>query len=399
MAEKQENLHKMKLVESLKKATKDLLSKPHIPIYTYTNLATIKTYLELTTEFDPILSTDPTLFNLSHLVSNLKTELNNLQNSQGYSLKSIFHRLIANCEVSRIVASIEAEVQAWVDQESIKNLVQVLIDSNDDDEEKVEALTRFEKRVSNGFNRELQEMILKAKVFSILEAILSKSKCSIRVFEQSARVIVALVKFNKDVFVGQVLMGPIIRNVVTMASYGSIRVLSSLVKLIRSPLVYEMEAHGYIPRIISLLYSSDLSIGIVALECVFEIALYATKEAVEAMIQEGLIKKLVELQRLESIGDSIDGDGGGGESRGLCEETEEERKMGRGERRLMEEWTFTSCVTRFVVQLEMGEGLELGEKRELKQEILRRVIEASGSDAESTAIVSEVLWGSSPLLR
>lgn len=397
MAEKQENQHKLKLVESLKKASKDLLSKPNIPIYTCTNLATIKTYLELTTEFDPILSTDPTLFNLSHLVSNLKTELNNLQNSQGYSLKSFFHRLIANCEVSRIVASIEAEVQAWVDQESIKNLVQVLIDSNDDEEEKVKALTRFEKQVSNGFNRELQEMILKAKVFSILEAILSKSKCSIRVFEQSARVIVALVKFNKDVFVGQVLMGPIIRNVVTMASYGSIRVLSSLVKLIRSPLVYEMEAHGYIPRIISLLYSSDLSIGIVALECVFEIALYATKEAVEAMIQEGLIKKLVELQRLESIGDSIDD--GGGESRGLCEETEEERKLGRGERGLMEEWTFTSCVTRFVVQLEMGEGLELGEKRELKQEILRRVREASGSDAESTAIVSEVLWGSSPLLR
>ncbi|KAH7847216.1 hypothetical protein Vadar_023401 [Vaccinium darrowii] len=396
MEETQENSNKSKLLESLNKASKDLLTKP-IPMYTYTNLAAIKTFQELHAELDPVLTTDPTLSNLSQLVSNLKTQLNNLQNSQGHSLKSFVRRRIVDHEISCIVASIDVEVQAWINRETIRNLVRVLLDS-DDEEEKAKALTRFEKRLSSGFNRDLQELVLKAKVFSILESMLSESKCSIRVFEQSARAVVALVKFNKDVFVGQVLMGPIVRNLVSKASHGSIRVLSSLVKLIKSPLVYEMEAQGYIPRIISLLYSNDRSIVIVALDCVFEIAFFARKEAVEAMIEEGLIKKLVELQRLEIEGDSIDG--GGGESRGICEETEEkEREMGRRERGLMEEWPFASCVTRFIVQLEMGDGLELGERRELKQEILSRVREASVSDAEATAIVSEILWGSSPLLR
>ncbi|CAK7332657.1 unnamed protein product [Dovyalis caffra] len=40
--------------------------------------------------------------------------------------------------------------------------------------------------------------------------------------------------------------------------------------------------------------------------CILEIGYFGRKEAIEAMLKEGLIKKLVELQRLELGGDLID---------------------------------------------------------------------------------------------
>lgn len=62
----------------------------------------------------------------------------------------------------------------------------------------------------------------------------------------------------------------------------------------------------------------------------------------------------------------------------------------------LEKHPFASCVARFAVQLEVGEGLRQREKRAFKQEILKRVKEASVSDAEAATIIAEVLWGSSP---
>ena len=47
-----------------------------------------------------------------------------------------------------------------------------------------------------------------SKIFSSLEFILCDPKCSKRIKEHSALCIVGLIRFNKDVFVGKVLMGP-----------------------------------------------------------------------------------------------------------------------------------------------------------------------------------------------
>ena len=66
------------------------------------------------------------------------------------------------------------------------------------------------------------------------------------------------------------------------------------------------------------------------------------------------------------------------------------------EKRFLETHPFASCVARFAVQLEVGEGLRQREKRDFKQEILGLVREACASDAEAATIVAEVLWGSSP---
>ncbi|CAL1412006.1 unnamed protein product [Linum trigynum] len=136
-----------------------------------------------------------------------------------------------------------------------------------------------------------------------------------------------------------------------------------------------------------------------AMDCVLEMGYFGRKEAIDAMLGEGLIEKLLELQRSELGGDLIgmerfdsdsefdsDSDGGG----------EGQKKKKRKEKGFLERHPFASCVARFAVQLEVGEGLRQREKRALKPEILRRVKEGCVSDAEATTIVAEVLWGSSP---
>lgn len=226
-------------------------------------------------------------------------------------------------------------------------------------------LTQFHDRVAQGFNRQLQELILKLKLFSSLESVLFDDKCPNRVREQAGLAVAGLIRFNKDVFVGQVLMGPTVRALVSIGSVISVEVLCSLIRSIRSPLVDEIESNGEISNIIALLNSEYLQLRALAFECVLEIGYFGRKEAVEAMLKEGLVEKLMELQRSEK---------------------------GKNE----SENAFMSCVARFAVQLEVGEGLRQREKRAFKPVIIVRVREASVSDAEGATIVAEVLWGSSP---
>ncbi|KAI5351913.1 hypothetical protein L3X38_004804 [Prunus dulcis] len=63
------------------------------------------------------------------------------------------------------------------------------------------------------------------------------SRFSNWVRDQAALAVLGLVKFNKDVFVGLVLMGPIVRALIQMDSSCLIQVLTGLVKIIRTPLV------------------------------------------------------------------------------------------------------------------------------------------------------------------
>ncbi|RVW43784.1 hypothetical protein CK203_074036 [Vitis vinifera] len=124
------------------------------------------------------------------------------------------------------------------------------------------------------------------------------------------------------------------------------------------------------------------------------------KEAIEAMLKEGVIEKLLELQRSEMGGILIE--------MGWFNEEENmksfdgvdiegiRRSRDSREKRFLETHPFASCVARFAVQLEVGEGLRQREKRAFKQEILGLVREACASDAEAATIVAEVLWGSSP---
>jgi hypothetical protein len=382
---KEEITRVLKVLEALKQASHDLQTHPG-PNSAESNSPALKALLELETESDTILSKDPLLSTLSEHLASLKSLFDTLQRSCGHGLRSFLTRRVSTQSISRVAGSIESEIQAWIDRESIDRLMKGLKDPLQiEEDELVGLLSQFEDRVLQGFNRELQDLVLKSKIFCLLERISCDPSCSRKVREQCAFVVSALIRFNKDVFVGQVLMGRLIHGVVSMASWKSMKVLSSLIKSIKSPLVDEIESNGEIPKIISFLDYKDLHLRVVTMDCILEIGYFGRKEAIEAMLREALIKKLVELQRSKLGGDLID--------IGMFDD---EKERGKGETRFLENHPFASCVARFAVQLEVGEGLRQRERRAFKQEILKTVRNACVSNAEAATIVAEVLWGSSP---
>ncbi|GMG98986.1 hypothetical protein Nepgr_000826 [Nepenthes gracilis] len=230
----------------------------------------------------------------------------------------------------------------------------------------------------------------------VLESILCDTSMSTGVREKSAMAIAALARFNKDVFVGQVLMGFTVRALVLMGTRRSLQVLTFLVKLIKGHLVDDIELNGEIPRIISTLASQDISVQTMAIDCILEMAYFSRKEGIETMLKCGLIEKLVFLQRLEigcdSNGANEEDDRQGS---GNCEEADLEEEIEREDRETLKSRPFSGCVAGFSVQVEVGSGTEKSEKKELKMEILRRARDASVSEAEAATIVAEILWGSS----
>ncbi|KAE8656619.1 Purple acid phosphatase 26 isoform 1 [Hibiscus syriacus] len=218
--------------------------------------------------------------------------------TEGYRLPCILRRQIIKYKIYQVACAIETDIQAYFDREIVQNLVGTLEGSADEDE-KVKVLVEFEKRLSRGFDIHFQDLILKAKIFSILEHLLCDSSCSIRVRDQVALVIASLVRFNIDVLVGLVLMGPTVGALISMSSCCSIRVLSLLIKFIRIPLVDELEAQKEIPRIISLLSSENVAIRAEAIDCILGIAYYGRREAIEAMLEAGLVEKLGKFQGLK----------------------------------------------------------------------------------------------------
>ncbi|OMO90781.1 Armadillo-like helical [Corchorus olitorius] len=372
------------MLKSLQQASKDLQNSSIFA--TNKPQSAIELFLDLENKANALLSNDPNLFKVSQILCNLKTLVEKLQKYQGFSLLCIFRRQIINYKVYRVACEMETEIQAYFDREDVENLVETLEDSDEyDEDEKVKVLIEFEERLSQGFDLYFQDLILKAKVFSILELLLCDSSCSTKIRDQVSLAIAALVRFNKDVFVGLVLMGPTVRALISMSSSCSIRVLCLLIQFIRIPLVDELEAYREIPRIINLLSSENVSIQVGAMDCILGITYYGRSEAIEAMIEAGLVEKLMELQRLEN----------------QCQMNEYERNGEKSSRKMKidegdysENCPFEGCVSRFAVQLEAGEVLSKKEKKEFKLEILRRVRASSVSEAESAAIVAAVLWGS-----
>lgn len=276
-------------------------------------------------------------------------------------------------------------------------------EEEEEEEKVVELIALFENRVLEGFNHELQDLVLKWRVFEGLEMVLCKSNNGQTVKESAAKAIAALVKFNKDVFVGQVLMGGAVEALLNMSNTCSVIVLTELIRRIKSPLVDELESHCKLKEIISLLDSKDMDLKLAAMDCVLEIGYFGRREAIDAMIKEGgLIEKLVEFQRSELGGDLIEMDkcdsdsDEGSDGKGVSVQEVYGSSRSRRERRYLLRRPFASCVARFAVQLEVGEGLRHRERRAFKQEILVRVKMASLSDAEAATIIAEVLWGSSP---
>ncbi|MFS7981932.1 putative armadillo-like helical protein [Helianthus anomalus] len=382
----------LKILKALKQASHQLHQNPNT---TFSNSPAIKALLELQHESDSILSNDPHLTPLSTHLTALKTLINSpVQRHNG--LKSFIIRRVNSHEVSKLAGSIESEIDRWIGREIVETLTQTLRRGNELKEEVlIDLIEQFEARIARGFDRDLQDSILRSKVFNELESILCDSTSndkgksygnySKNIREAAAFAITELIRFNKDVFVGQVLIGEteIIRALVELSSVRSLQAVGMLIRLIKSPIVDEIESNGEIVNIIDLLTCNEMSVGAMAMECVMEIGYFGRKEAVEAMLKADLVKKLVELQRNESRGVVTD-------VKGWCPVRTSENNNN------IEMHSFSSCVARFAVQLEVGEGLRQREKRALKQEVLKRVRDACVCEAEAATIIAEVLWGASP---
>ncbi|CAM8979742.1 unnamed protein product [Rhodiola kirilowii] len=394
----------LRVLEALKQASQDLQTRSSTP--DDSSNSAIKALLELETESDALLSTDPHLSTLSDLLSHLKSAVLTLRQARGRrNFKSFFTRRFSTHSISKLAGSIEGEIQSWIDRESVEKVARALhVAPEAEEEEKVVNLVALlENRVLDGFNHELQDLVLKWRVFEGLEMVLCDRRSGKRVKEQAAMAIAALIRFNKDVFVGQVLMGGSVEALLNMSTTCSVHVLSELIRRIKSPLVDLLESHSKLPKIIWLLDSEDIDLKLAAMDCILEIGYFGRREAIEAMIKEGgLVEKLVELQRSELGGDLIEMDkcdsdsDEGRESKGVSVQEVYGSSRSRRERRYLLRKPFASCVARFAVQLEVGEGLRHRERRAFKQDILVRVKHASLSDAEAATIIAEVLWGSSP---
>lgn len=362
MAEEEGGKAVVRVLEALKEASEELQKKKAAAV------AGLKALLELEVESGAgVLSSDPKLAALAGHLRRLKSLADGLRRPA-----SFLARRSASHQIAAVAAAIAAEIQSWIDRESAAALVAALSTPTTAAGHKSALLRRLEARVSEGFRTELQTILLNMDVFAAVEAALCDPGEAAAVREAAGSAVAALVRFNKDVFVGEVLMGPTVKSLVSLASGEAMRVLGVLIRAIKSPLVDEVEFGGYVPKIVGLLSSE--AARVMAAEVVMEMAYFGRKEAVDAMVEEGVVEKLMALQRSEKGGSLVDDDG-----------------AGAGEGR-----PFASCVARFAVQLEVGEGLRQREKRAFKQEVLRRVRAAAASEAEAAAVVAEVLWGASP---
>ncbi|CAL9132179.1 unnamed protein product, partial [Musa textilis] len=270
----------LKALEALKKASKEIEANP---VGAAENAGggcdspPMKALLRLQSGSRDLLSGDPQLATLSDLLYRLRCLVSSFSSSscrdggsecgrggKGGIFGSIrWRRSSHSHEISRVAGSIGAEIQSWIDRESADCLVSVLRSfspsvARDAEVEEGEALVRaLESRVSQGFDRGLQDVLLRSGAFAAVESALADAAAPERVRECAAAAVLALVRFNNAVFVGPVLMGPTLSALVSMssasASAAALRSLNGLIRAIRSPLVDELQAQGHIPRLVGLL--------------------------------------------------------------------------------------------------------------------------------------------------
>ncbi|KAH9291760.1 hypothetical protein KI387_043054 [Taxus chinensis] len=409
------------------------------------------------------------LVSLCNLMEPQLERARKLANRRGlkYYISRAKGKVLGN-DISNVAVTMESEIQSWLDRQNMEHLVKLLDSQGCKEEELVEALGGFEARVKQGYNPELQDVILSLRVFDSLTCLLSRPlplSWSPRVQKEAAFALAALVHFNKDVFVSQIIMSGVVDSLLSTVaidcdlsigdadsdlSIAAVSVIGSLVAAGKGAVVDEIHGRGGVKKMVGLLEDKREEMRLVAMECVFEMAYYGRKEAIEAMLEEDVVGKLAHLQHSQAGGDLIDlpmhfprkdsssstssslslhqvsnshpltcitspqkdpeeclgklmedesENGGNSMQASTSQRTESSLESGNEEHHYSaveeywQEHPFASAVSRFAIQLEIGQGLRQREKRALKQEILKQVRKAVPSDAEVATIFAEVLWG------
>lgn len=258
------------------------------------------------------------LTSLCNLVSQLEPQVERarkLTRRRGlrYYLSRAKGKVLGN-DITNVAINMQSELQLWLDRQNMEHLVQVLESEHGGEEEKIEALREFEDRVKDGYNPELQDMILSARVFQHLSSLLRPgARVGLRVQKEAAFALSALVHFNKNVFVSQILMLGVVESLLGMVTDGSnelsvvaVTILGSLIAAGKGAVVDEIHAMRGVKQIVMLLEDEYEEMRVAAMECVFEMAYYGRKEVVEVMLEGDVVKKLAELQQSEAGGDLVD---------------------------------------------------------------------------------------------
>jgi hypothetical protein len=362
--------------------------------------AALHALLALEAGADDLLADDPSLSCLRRLLCRLRAlwcsvDLRGTEEGGGgaHSLRARCRQCRERRAIARAAGAVAVEIQAWIDRETVARLMAALRRS---DAAARKLLSALEARLvsAGGFDPRLQRALLRHGLFAAVEARLGDPG----VGDGCAAAVLALVRFNRDVFVGPVLMGPAVGALVAAAagsgSPAPVRALDGLVAAIRSPLVDELHARGALPRLVALLCAPpDPRVRALALQLALRLGYYGRREVVDALLAEGLVKRLLCLQRSDLGGSLADTDLS---PREKPDGTVLFACLPRWRWRLEEgasERPFVSAVARFAVQVEIGEGLSPREKKYQKLEILRRVREDAVSPAEEATVLTEVLWG------
>ncbi|MFS7902784.1 putative armadillo-like helical protein [Helianthus anomalus] len=210
--------------------------------------------------------------------------------------------------VFMLAGAIESEIQALIDREFIKTLTQTLVHTCTVTVESymkqelvlIDLIEEFEERIGRGFDWKLHDLILISKVFTKLKLILCERSFSNVVREASVFAIAKLIRFNKDVFVGQILISKTVCALISLTSVRSIQILCTLIRSIKSPIVDEIVSGDIIPKLVGFLTSDEVSIRAMAVNCVLEVGYFGRKEAIDAMLEVDLVKRLLDLQRCEN---------------------------------------------------------------------------------------------------
>jgi hypothetical protein len=353
--------------------------------------------LALEASADDLLAGDPDLRALRRLLARIRALSWRAEPSSSQAdgtgvvgeVRARCRRCKARRGIARAAGEVASEIQAWADRELAARLVAALRRGGERSDARARALlAELESRLAaeGRFDARLQDAVLRHGVFAAVEARLTDPA----VGDGCAAAVLALVRFNRDVFVGPVLMGPAVGALVSAAASSSsssaapLRALNGLVDAIRTPLVDELHGRGELPRLVSLLCAAAPRVRALAVELVLRVAYYGRWEVLEALLAEGLVKRLLCLQRSD---DDRLGAGAGGSAT----DTDGEDTALSASRR-----PFVSAVARFAVQVEVGQGLGPRERRLAKLDILRRVREAAVSPAEEATVLAEVLWGATP---
>ncbi|KAL0345365.1 UNVERIFIED_CONTAM: hypothetical protein Sradi_4367800 [Sesamum radiatum] len=194
----------LKILEALNRVSRGLRRSQDSPD---SDLSAIKALDELRTASGLILSGDPLLVSLSQHLSSW---------------------LIRSHEVSRLAAEIESELDALIDRENVSNLTKKLAGMrcnaeasvvSSEEDQLFDQMSVLQERLSRGFDINLQDLLLKSGIFTELEWVLCNPLFSERVREKAAISMKELVLFNKDVFVGSVLIGGSVKALISMGSF------------------------------------------------------------------------------------------------------------------------------------------------------------------------------------